>query len=126
MKTALSFLFILVFTTASFSQSLKKFDMEKFNDLLFNNDFQDLGSSIINIDTSSFTRSEMSDMKVFTPHGKMAPMSNMEIRKDVNYTLRIKRYSNKYPFLPSDNTQKGQPGIDRTDPFQQEKIEKER
>ncbi len=77
---------------------LQKFDAEKFNRWKFENDLEELDSSKIVFDTMNIESSDKSDIRVYAPQGNMAPMPNMEIRKDVKYTMQIKDYSNKYPY----------------------------
>jgi hypothetical protein len=92
---------IVVFAQDSTQEKLKKFDKEKYKNWKFENNFQQLDSSIVSLDTLSIESTKEGDIRVLVPHGEMAPMPNMEIRKDVKYTMQIKGYTNKYPYTPT-------------------------
>ena len=56
----------------------------------------------------------------------MAPMPSMDISEDLNYTMQIKKYSNTYPYKPSDNTQDNDSEASKANQIPRNKIEKEK
>jgi hypothetical protein len=91
-------MYCCAFAQDSKVDKLQKFDAEKFNRWKFENNFEELDSSMIVFDTMNIEFSDKSNIRVYAPQGNMAPMPSMEIRKDVKYTMQIKDYSNKYPY----------------------------
>ena len=108
MKVILIIALLLNFSFAVIAQDteqlkLHQFDPDKYNSWNFENNFENLEFPFLLLDTMSFTqKTEEGEIGVYTPKGNMAPMPNMEIRKDVKYTMQIKGYDNKYPYEPSD------------------------
>ena len=108
MKVILLIALLLNFSFAGIAQdtepqNLLQFDSDKYNSWNFENNFEKMESTITLLDPMNFTqKTEEGEIGVYTPKGNMAPMPNMEIRKDVKYTMQIKGYDNKYPYEPSD------------------------
>lgn len=94
---------ILVFAQDSEQDKLKIFDKKKYKNWKFENNFQQLDSSIVSLDTLSVESANEGEIRVFFPQGEMAPMPNMEIRKDVKYTMQIKDFDNRYPYEPKNS-----------------------
>ena len=131
MKILLSFL--VLFTVASMAfcqefslQKLQKFDKKKFYALRLKDDFPNIDSSISAIDSASSASSNTKHISVFTPTAKMSPMPNVDIDKDLNYTIQIKKYSNTYPYTLADNTQGNDSEPTKVKQIPSNKIEKEK
>lgn len=112
MKAIVTFLFCLSLSTTIFAQELKKFNKDKFNDLRYKHNFQELVPSMIESDTLAFALAPGNDIDVYVPKGEMASMPSMMIRKDINYTIQIKKYTNNYPYSSGDESQKEQQELD--------------
>lgn len=105
------FLFNLFFITVSFLALAQKekstvilpFDKEKYESFKLEEDTEKQDSALVFLDSIPLidrNNKLTGDMTVYSPQGNMAPMSQMEIKKDVNYTMQVKEFSNKYPYKP--------------------------
>lgn len=93
-----------VYSQTSDQGKLKKFDKQKYEAWQIDSHLRKMDSTILPLETRNNTDVvDESDMLVSVPQGGMAPMPNMEIRKDIHYTIQIKGYSNKYPYIPKDS-----------------------
>jgi len=114
MKTILAMLVCLSLASTGFTQSIKKFDKKKFNDFKFQHDFDDLNSLNIKLDTSTFALAPENDILVYVPQSRMALMPNMKIRKDIDYTILIKKFNSNYPYSTTEDN------ANKLDGFQEE------
>lgn len=100
MKSIFILVFFVGFFCNAFGQNssqnkLYQFDDKKYNEL-FNPD-----STITLLDTLIIGKDEKNDIKAFqVPEKSMAKMPNKSIKKDIHYTMQIKRYSLSYPYTP--------------------------
>ncbi len=88
-------------------QKLFQFDIEKFKERLKeNNSFElDALPEIQGVIASNFNKNY--SMRWFeVKEEDMAQMPNMSIRKDVHYTMKIKKYELQYPYAKPDRIKK--------------------
>jgi len=105
MKSIVFSFLLLSIATVIFGQDSKKklyrFDEEKYNELLREENLLFPDSALIPTDTTLIDKQQPNDLKVIpVPEKNMAKMPNMEINKDIHYTIRINKYSLNYPYNP--------------------------
>ena len=102
MKKVIVLFFCVACSTLLSAQKLEKFDKDRFNQLevVPNVDELELKLDLLPIDSLPLSSGPSNDISVYVPTARMADMPVMEIDDNINYTLRIKKYNNSYPYSP--------------------------
>ena len=108
-KHALLIIVFAIITCNTYAQDqtykrLSPFTYEKFAEQLNDNSIFKLDTMHLKIEAPVFYNNNTYSMKsIDVPEDEMAQMPNMEIKKDVHYTMLIKKYNLQYPYEPYDN-----------------------
>ncbi len=118
----ISLLVFLGFSNITKAQDSIPLKLHPFNSEKFNEEFQkhQLRDSLqVMVDTTSINADDLYSMRIYkVPQAQMAPMPNMSIRDDVNYSLKIKEYDSirskepptlKYHQLPNKGDSQSNP-----------------
>ena len=101
MQKVIALILFVIFPALLSAQIFKIFNKEKFNQLKVEQKLNELELDLLPVDSLPLALAPSNDISVYVPTGKMAEMPLMEINDNINYTLRIKKYSRTYPYSPA-------------------------